>query len=92
MGASAANALIASLEGPMFRARKIRAYARGVVSNRRMGSRPEWQRIGNEIDAAMIFARADFVSVDRRLHQRWTLNHFFIAVWSAKETECKPAQ
>jgi hypothetical protein len=23
----------------------------------------EWQRIGNQIDAAMIFARADFVSV-----------------------------
>ena len=24
----------------------------------------EWQRIGNQIDAAMIFARADFVKVD----------------------------
>jgi hypothetical protein len=24
----------------------------------------EWQRIGNQIDAAMIFARSDFVSVD----------------------------
>ena len=24
----------------------------------------EWQRIGNEIDAAMIFARTYFVSVD----------------------------
>jgi hypothetical protein len=23
----------------------------------------EWQRIGNQIDAAMIFARADFVNV-----------------------------
>ena len=25
----------------------------------------EWQRIGNQIDAAMIFARADFVNVHR---------------------------
>ena len=25
----------------------------------------EWQHIGNQIDAAMIFARADFVSVHR---------------------------
>jgi hypothetical protein len=25
----------------------------------------EWQRIGNQIDAAMIFARADFLSVHR---------------------------
>jgi hypothetical protein len=24
---------------------------------------PEWQRIGNQIDAAFIFARADFVNV-----------------------------
>jgi len=32
----------------------------------------------------MILARADFVNVDRRLHQRWTLNHFVIAVWRAK--------
>jgi hypothetical protein len=47
----------------------------------------EWQRIGNESDAAFIFARADFVKVDRRLHQRWTLNHFFVAVRSAKEAE-----
>jgi hypothetical protein len=23
--------------------------------------------------------------VDRRLHQRWTLNHFVIAVWSANK-------
>jgi hypothetical protein len=45
----------------------------------------EWQRIGNQIDASTIFARAYFVSVERRLHQRWTLNHFFIAVWSAKD-------
>ena len=26
----------------------------------------EWQRIGNQIDAAMIFARADFVGVHRK--------------------------
>jgi hypothetical protein len=25
--------------------------------------------------------------VDRRLHQRWTFNHFFIAVWRAKAAE-----
>jgi hypothetical protein len=24
---------------------------------------PEWQRVGNEIDAAMIFARTNFVNV-----------------------------
>jgi hypothetical protein len=28
----------------------------------------EWQRIGNQIDAAMIFARADFVSVHYASH------------------------
>ena len=27
----------------------------------------EWQRIGNQIDAAMIFARTDFVSVQRNM-------------------------
>ena len=25
--------------------------------------------------------------MDRRLHQRWTFNHFFIAVWRAKAAE-----
>ncbi len=25
----------------------------------------EWQRIGNKIDAAFVFPRADFVNVDR---------------------------
>jgi hypothetical protein len=25
----------------------------------------EWQRIGNQIDAALVFARADFVNVRR---------------------------
>jgi len=45
------------------------------------------QRIGNQINAAMIFKRADFVSVDRRLHQRWTFNHFVIALWTAKTAE-----
>src|SRR5262249_5793140 len=29
----------------------------------------EWQRIGDQIDTAFIFARANFVNVDRRLHQ-----------------------
>ena len=47
----------------------------------------EWQHIGNQIDAAFVFAGSDFVDVHRRLHQRWTLNHFFIAVWRAKEAE-----
>jgi hypothetical protein len=45
-------------------------------------SRPEWQHIGNQIDAAFIFTRVDFVNVNRRLHQRWTFNQFVIAVWS----------
>jgi hypothetical protein len=35
----------------------------------------------------MIFAWTHFVNVDRRLHQLQTLNHFSIAVWSAKEAE-----
>jgi predicted alpha/beta hydrolase len=38
----------------------------------------------------MIAAWPDFVSVDGRLHQRWTLNHFFIAVWRAKEAQSNP--
>ena len=29
---------------------------------------PEWQRVGNEIDAAMIFARSDFVNVQNAFH------------------------
>jgi len=29
----------------------------------------EWQRIGNQIDATMIFARADFVNVLRASHR-----------------------
>jgi hypothetical protein len=45
------------------------------------------QHIGNQINAAFIIARSDFVSVERRLHERWILNHFFIVVWSAKEAE-----
>lgn len=44
-----------------------------------------------KIDAAFIFAWSDFVSVDRRLHQRWTLNHFFIAVWS-KRSRIRPVK
>jgi hypothetical protein len=31
---------------------------------RRLPEPTEWQRIGNEINAAFIFARADFVKVD----------------------------
>jgi hypothetical protein len=48
----------------------------------------EWQRIANKIDAAFVAAWSDFVGVDRRLHQRWTFNHFVIAVWRTKEAEC----
>ena len=33
----------------------------------------EWQRIGNQIDAAMIFARADFVSVQKPLQRMSSL-------------------
>jgi hypothetical protein len=33
-------------------------------------SPPKWQRIRNQIDAAMIFARADFVNV-HGLHNGW---------------------
>jgi len=29
------------------------------------GWRPKWQRIGNQIDTAMIFARSNFVNVHR---------------------------
>ena len=31
---------------------------------------PEWQRIGNQIDATMIFARADFINVFELTHVR----------------------
>jgi len=37
-----------------------------AVSLRAVPQRTEWQRIGNQIDAAMIFARADFVGVHRK--------------------------
>jgi len=33
----------------------------------------EWQRIGNQINAAMIFARADFVNV-HGMHSGWRDN------------------
>jgi hypothetical protein len=50
-------------------------------------SRPNGSASEISINAAMIFSRADFVNVDRRLHQRWTFNHFVIAAWKAKEAE-----
>jgi hypothetical protein len=31
----------------------------------------EWQRIGNQIDATMIFARADFIFMHRKMHSGW---------------------
>ena len=34
-----------------------------VCRKRRQDGKTEWQRIGNQIDAAMIFAWTDFVSV-----------------------------
>jgi hypothetical protein len=43
----------------------------------------EWQGVTDEIDAAMIFAGADFVNVHFA-----TLYHFLIAVWRAKQAEC----
>jgi hypothetical protein len=46
----------------------------------------EWQRIGNQIDAATIFARAHFVKVLRTRHRDCSY-HFVIAVWRAKEAE-----
>jgi hypothetical protein len=42
----------------------------------------EWQRIGNQIDAAFIFARTDFVNVHRDGSY-----HFLIAMWRAKDAE-----
>jgi len=51
----------------------------------------EWQCIGNQIDAAMIFARVNFVSVLRAIH-RDRLYHFAVAVWRAKEAESGPRE
>jgi hypothetical protein len=51
---------------------------------------PEWQHIGNEINAAFVSARAHFVSVDRRSHRRWTFNHFLIALWRTKPAQSGP--
>ena len=34
-----------------------------LCSARRTSADPEWQRIGNQIDSAFIFARMDFVDV-----------------------------
>ena len=51
---------------------------------------PEWQRIGNQIDATMIFARADIVNVHHFLGlrgNRLTITAAAVAakiVWSAK--------
>jgi hypothetical protein len=39
-------------------------YERTAILARSCEAQPsEWQRIGNQIDAAMIFARSDFVNV-----------------------------
>jgi hypothetical protein len=39
----------------------------------RLAQATERQRIGNQIDAAMIFARADFLNVQRLITFHWTL-------------------
>jgi len=36
----------------------------------------EWQRIGDQINAASIFARADFVNVLRISHPLWDRRNF----------------
>jgi hypothetical protein len=46
----------------------------------------EWQRIGNQIDAAFIFARSDFVNVFEP-HRLFSLYHFVVAMWRAKRAE-----
>jgi hypothetical protein len=45
----------------------------------------EWQNIGNQIDATMIFARADFVNV-----HRW--NERFCRVVRIGSSVCDPAK
>ena len=42
----------------------------------------EWQRIGNQIDAAMIFARADFVKVRRTLRVAGACEFKYLVAWS----------
>jgi len=39
-----------------------------------LARRTEWQRIGNQIDAAMIFARADFINVLNVFHDETNLS------------------
>jgi hypothetical protein len=48
----------------------------------------EWQRIGNQIEAAMILARADFINVLRVSHRDRSY-HFVIAAWRGKQAECR---
>ena len=42
----------------------------------------EWQRIGNQIDAAMIFARPDFVKVRRTLRVAGACEFKYLVAWS----------
>jgi hypothetical protein len=42
----------------------------------------EWQRIGNQINAAMIFARADFVNVRRKLRVVGACEFKYLVTWS----------
>ena len=42
----------------------------------------ERQRIGNEIDATMIFARADFVKVRRTLRVAGACEFKYLVAWS----------
>src|SRR6516164_4100992 len=51
----------------------------------------EWQRVGNQIDAAMILARSDFVNVFELSHRFVLLYHFFcVATRRAKTAESMP--
>ena len=42
----------------------------------------EWQRIGNQIDAAMIFAWPDFVKVRRTLRVAGACEFKYLVAWS----------
>jgi hypothetical protein len=49
---------------------------------------PEWQRIGNQIDAAMIFARADLINVRVKRAVRSRQRHSVIV--KGKRISCPP--
>jgi hypothetical protein len=58
-----------------------------LLSRRRLTKRcgptaTEWERIGNQIDAGMIFARADFVKVRRTLRVAGACEFKYLVAWS----------